>query len=283
LWYKKEVLIKKTTMSTIEKQKLSVPVSLAIAGVIILGTVLYLKNDSKITNQDQPIITEKATNTGEHIKGNPEAEILIVEYSDIECPFCKKFHTTMKQLMETYGKDGKIAWQYKNFPLENIHPTAKSEAKAAECAAEIGGNDAYWKYLDTMVEGIVEKDPLKVAEYVGLNIEAFKSCVDKDTFAGIVDGHIQDGLTLGIQGVPYSIFKAKDGREFAISGAYPYEFVELIINMTLAGKSDETVKELIKMVAEGTTPELLEAFLAENYPEALETSTESTEGTSTAE
>lgn len=263
-----------------KKQKLNVPVAIAFAGIIILGTILYSNDKNPVTTEN--VNSQGATilsswdennikNDGTHIRGNSNADILITEYSETVCPYCARFHGTMLQIMETYGKDEKVAWQYKSFPLDSIHPTARSEAKAAECAAELGGNDAYWKYLDTIVEGIVGKDVFKVAEHVGLDTESFKSCVDNDTFADVVEGHVQEGIALGVQGVPYSVFKTKDGREFTISGAYPYEFVKLIIDMTLAGKSQDTLNEFITMVTtQGTTQEEIEAFLAENYPKALE-------------
>ena len=208
------------------------------------------------------------TNDGTHLRGNPDAEILITEYSETACPFCGRFHGTMLQVMDTYGKDGKVAWQYKNFPLDQIHPNARNEAKATECAAEIGGNDAYWKYMDTLVAGTVGKDTVKIAEHIGLDVGSFKSCMENDVFADIVEGHVQEGIALGVQGVPHSILTTKDGRTFTVSGAYPYDFLKLIIDMVLAGKSEETVNEFINMVIEGASAEMIEAFLAENYPEA---------------
>ena len=262
-----------------KKQNLNVPVALAFAGIIILGTILYSKNKDSVVAKDtesqEAAISSSwdennIKNDGTHIRGNPNADILITEYSETVCPFCGRFHSTMLQIMDTYGKDGKIAWQYKHFPLDSIHPTARGEAQAAECAAELGGNDAYWKYLDTIVEGTAGKDVVKVAENIGLDSELFKTCVDNNTFADVVESHVQEGMALGIRGVPHSIFKTKDGREFAVSGAYPYEFLKLLIDMALAGKSEETINKFTDMVIQGTTPEAIEAFLAENYPEALE-------------
>ena len=278
-------------MTHTEKPKLNTPIVLVVAGVIILGTIFYL-NDKNATSSANVDSQEAAIsslwdennikNDGTHVRGNPDADILITEYSDTQCPYCGRFHNTMQQLMETYSKDGKIAWQYKNFPLDSIHPTARSKAQAVECAAEVGGNEAYWKYLDTIVEGTVGKDVIKVAEHIGLDTESFKTCVDNDTFANVVESHVQEGLALGIRGVPYSILKTKNGLEVVIPGAYPYEFLELIIDMILAGKSEEVINEFISMVLEGTTPELIEAFFAENYPEAL-IPLESTEGSGKGE
>ncbi|HEY4512123.1 MAG TPA: thioredoxin domain-containing protein [Candidatus Paceibacterota bacterium] len=88
----------------------------------------------------------------DHIKGNSSAPVKIVEYSDLECPFCKRFHATMLEVMSTYGKDGKVAWVFRHFPLAQLHSKAPKEAEAAECAAELGGNDGFWKFVDKINE-----------------------------------------------------------------------------------------------------------------------------------
>lgn len=89
--------------------------------------------------------------TGEdHIFGNSDAPIKIVEFSDLECPFCQKFHPTVKQIVEDY--DGQVTWVYRHFPLESIHSYARPAAEASECVAELGGNDAFWQYLDLLFE-----------------------------------------------------------------------------------------------------------------------------------
>lgn len=88
----------------------------------------------------------------DHISGNPQADLMIVEYSDPECPFCKRFHETMTQTMSEYGKSGKVAWVYRHFPLDSIHSKARKESEAIECAGEIGGNDKFWEYMNKLME-----------------------------------------------------------------------------------------------------------------------------------
>lgn len=90
-------------------------------------------------------VTEK-----DHISGNPQAELMLVEYSDPECPFCKRFHETMIQVMKEYGTQGKVAWAYRHFPLDAIHSKARHEAEAVECAGELGGNEKLWEYVNTL-------------------------------------------------------------------------------------------------------------------------------------
>lgn len=94
---------------------------------------LALEKMSPVTSED-------------HIKGNMNAQVTIVEYSDYDCPFCTRFHTTMNAISKKYGDD--LAWVYRHFPLEQLHPNAKAVAVASECVAKLGGNEAFWTFTD---------------------------------------------------------------------------------------------------------------------------------------
>jgi len=85
-------------------------------------------------------VTEK-----DHIQGSADAPVVIIEYSDTECPFCQRYYETLKQVISS-NKD-KVAWVYRHFPLD-MHPRARKEAEALECAAELGGNEKFWEYMD---------------------------------------------------------------------------------------------------------------------------------------
>ncbi len=82
----------------------------------------------------------------DHLTGNPDAPIKILEYSDLECPFCKQFHETMIEIMTEYGPTGKVAWAYRHFPL-SIHPQAIPDAEAAECIGALNGEAAFWDFI----------------------------------------------------------------------------------------------------------------------------------------
>ena len=82
----------------------------------------------------------------DHIRGDANAPVKIVEFSDLECPYCKSFHPTMQQVVDQY--QGQVVWAYRHLPLENIHPSARPLAEGSECAARLGGNDAFWQYVD---------------------------------------------------------------------------------------------------------------------------------------
>ena len=137
---------------------LAIPIAIVIAGALIAGGLFFATSrPSSGTNAaagqqpapeatgDLEAMAEITSN--DHIRGNPDAAVTIVEYADFECPFCKRFHFTMQQVVRDY--DGKVAWVYRQFPLDQLHTKARKEAVASECAAEIGGNDAFWKYTET--------------------------------------------------------------------------------------------------------------------------------------
>lgn len=91
-----------------------------------------------------PPISEK-----DHIRGNRDAEVVIIEYSDFQCPFCQRFHGTMNEVIKGY-KPEQVAWIYRHFPLDTIHPNARPLAEASECATELGGPDKFWKFADVL-------------------------------------------------------------------------------------------------------------------------------------
>jgi hypothetical protein len=97
----------------------------------------------KVTNPykgEVPAVTSE-----DHIIGNIDAPIVIIEYSDYECPYCKGFQATIKQI--TNESNGKVAWVYRHWP---IHQNSFAKLVAAECVAKIKGNDAFWKYSDLL-------------------------------------------------------------------------------------------------------------------------------------
>jgi protein-disulfide isomerase len=95
---------------------------------------------------------------GDHIVGNPDAQIMIIEYSDLECPYCKKFGETMKEIIAE--SSGNVAWVYRHWV---VHSSALPKTIASECVAKIKGNDAFWKYID-LVFGLMNPPKAPVSE-----------------------------------------------------------------------------------------------------------------------
>ena len=87
------------------------------------------------------------TEEGDHLYGSPDAPVVVIEYSDYECPYCARYQTTMKQLVDE--SNGQVAWMYRHWP---IHAGSLDKLIAAECVAKLKGNDAFWKYTESLFE-----------------------------------------------------------------------------------------------------------------------------------
>jgi len=170
------------------------------------------------------------------IRGDRNAMVSVVEYSDTECPFCKRHHPTLQQLVAEY--DGKVNWVYRHFPLTQLHPKAPKEAEATECAGEQGGNEAFWKYVDRLFEitpannGLEPAELPKIAEYVGLNVSTFEACLNSGRWAQKVQTQAQDAQNAGGTGTPYNVIVAGD-KKIPVSGAVPLEQLKAVIDSVL--------------------------------------------------
>ncbi|AHB40740.1 TPA: hypothetical protein DHW62_01825 [candidate division WWE3 bacterium] len=89
-----------------------------------------------------------ALNDADYVRGDKSARVLLFEYSDYDCPFCKRVHPTLKTLLENNAD--KVAWIYRQFPLDQLHPTARAKSEAALCAGKLGGNDVFWAFSDAL-------------------------------------------------------------------------------------------------------------------------------------
>ena len=182
----------------------------------------------------------------DHILGNPDAPVKLVEFSDFECPFCKRFHLTMKRLMNEYGEDGKVAWVYRHFPLDSLHSKARKEAQATECANELGGNEAFWAYSDRLFEVTPSNNRLdlavlpRIAQEIGLDRAKFEACLEGDSrggkYAAHIEADVQDAVASGGTGTPFSLVIAPNGKTFPINGAQPYAALKSIIDLALKEK-----------------------------------------------
>lgn len=226
------------------------PASIVIAALLIAGAWIYtagLKNiDPKKSNQVLEKIAPNIENVkpvsdDDHIFGNPNAEIKIIEFSDMECPFCKRFHATMKQAINEYGD--KVAWIYRHFPLEQLHPQARKAAIASECATEIGGNNAFWQYLDQYMDlkEISESSFSQIAENIGLSRDQFETCLNSDKINEKINSYIQDATNSGAQGTPYSVIINKNNKKTSINGALPFDDFK-----DQYGETQKGVKSLIE-------------------------------------
>ncbi len=229
------------------------PLAIVMAGAII-GAALYFGGDGSSQNVAQKGApaptggTEQVADTTDkikpvtsqdHVKGNPNAPIKIVAYSDFECPFCQRFHNTMNELMEKYGEDGEVAWVFRQFPLEQLHPVkAQAVAVASECANELAGNDGFWKFADryfelTLTNNRTDTDVVipQIATEMGLNTTEFFACTKSGKYNEHIQADIANAVETGGRGTPWSVLIAPNGKTFPINGAQPLSAIEQLISI----------------------------------------------------
>lgn len=223
------------------ENKFLIPLAVIVAGALIAGAVFFKSKDTTpdTNNDGRPDeIVVAPVSADDHVLGNPNAEIVVIEYSDIDCPFCKDFHATMHRIIDEYGKDGKVAWVYRHFPLDQLHPEARTKAEATECVASLAGNEAYWKFLDALFARTeTAADLPAIAVEMGVNQAAFNTCMSEKRFAEKVERDTQGAFAAGGNGTPYSVILTRDGETFPVNGAQPYEVVKQIIDTLLLDQS----------------------------------------------
>lgn len=201
--------------------------------------------ESKMVNTQQlpsqPSQPVKISIDDDPIRGDPNAPITIVEFSDFQCPFCARFHVqTLPFLLEDYIDTGKVNLVYRDFPIQSIHPNALPAAVAAECANEQG---KYWEYHDTLFEkqsGWSRLDSNAViatfsqyATDIGLEQQQFDSCLETGKYLEEVQGDLSDGRAYDVTGTP-GFFIGNDQIGFVkLSGAQPFDAFQRIIDAQL--------------------------------------------------
>jgi len=240
-------------IKTIGPNPYLMPLAVVIAGGLIAGAVLLNGGTARTTSPKKNInptaqnVEQQAGNTDvvakvsekDHIKGDPDALVKIVEYSDFECPFCKQFHNTMNEVMDKYGASGDVAWVFRQFPLEQLHPVkAQAVAVASECANEQGGNDTFWKFTDryfelTLTNNRTDIDTVipQIAKEIGLDTTAFNTCRQSGKYDEHIQSDIANAVATGGRGTPWSVVIAPNGKTFPINGAQPRAAVEQIIEL----------------------------------------------------
>ncbi len=236
----------------------AIPVAI-VAGFGLIALAIYfsgINNKPTIDTDPIPVATEKQATTvskirpvdsTDYIKGNPNASILVVEYSDYDCPFCKNFHNTMNRIMDDYGVTGKVAWVYRQYPLEQLHPNAKRISQTAMCVGELGGNDAFWKFTDLVFDERDVNEPTNIsklpeyAEKSGVTKADLISCLESGRQAKIVDDSVIEAYNAGIQGTPQT-FVIVGNQMAPIEGAQPYAVVK------------QSIENLIAQLEQGQVP-----------------------------
>jgi protein-disulfide isomerase len=177
---------------------------------------------------DPPAVTNE-----DYVRGNKNAAVTIIEYSDFECPFCGRFHPTVQQALDEYPDD--VRWVYRHFPL-SFHPSAQPAALASECIGEQGGDDAFWSFADAAFSN---QTGLNTAFYeqqvssLGLNLSKYNDCVSSGKYTQKIAQQQASGGAAGVTGTPGSFLVDSDGNSQLISGAVPYAQIKAAIEASL--------------------------------------------------
>lgn len=225
-----------------------VPGAIVVAGLIIAGAILY--TGGNFGGGGRTIAGNAGgAAVGQAVRGNiedddpalgsPSAPVVLVEFSDFQCPFCRRlWRESLPQIKEKYIKTGQVRFVYRDFPL-SIHPGAEPAALAAECGEDQGKfwemHDKIFAEQDKLGQGTVEfsaTDLKRWARETGLNGAEFDNCLDRAKHKDEVSKDFSDGSALGVSGTPHVFVNGK----LLIRGALPFSQIDQIIQQELAGR-----------------------------------------------
>lgn len=190
---------------------------------------LRRKSDIAILLQ-KPIM--EVTADPSRLRGNPDAAVTIIEFSDYQCPYCQAAEPTVKQVLEKY-KD-KVRLGFRDLPLRQLHPQAQQAAEASRCAGEQG---KFWEYHDLLFVN-QQLDPASLTSHAtkaGLDVDRFEGCLKSEKYKPMIENDLQTGMKAGVTGTPAFFINGK-----LISGSQPLEAFEKIIDEELARDKTKT-------------------------------------------
>jgi protein-disulfide isomerase len=239
--------------TTPPRSSIAVPIAIVFGFAMIAIAIFFTADKASAPTPEETVeqntdtlsSTPKPVTEEDYIRGNPNAPILIIEYSDYDCPFCKQYHVTLNRIIDEYGLTGKVAWVYRQFPIAQLHPNSPKVSQAALCVGEIGGNDAFWTFTDLIFEEREVGEAtnvVRIPDYVeasGVDREAYVNCMDSGSTVAKVESSVEDAFNIGARGTPYTVLVVGN-QQAVINGAQPYETVKGIVD-NLIGQLEGTV------------------------------------------
>ena len=211
---------------------ISLPSAIVLAAVILGGSILLSQRSSVtagVGSDTQDIAIPEVTED-DFIKGDPNAEITLIEYADFSCGFCAKYHPTMERLVEEY--DGKVRWVYRHLPIFN-----KPAAISSQCVGNILGDEKFFEYSDVLYQNQKELNSelmKKEALALGVDENDYESCVNDFKISDKISRDFTSVRVLaGINSTPHTIIVDKNGKKYPFSGALPYEDVATLVDSFL--------------------------------------------------
>jgi len=147
--------------------------------------------------------------TRDHIYGDPSAPVSIVEFSDFECPYCRKIHPVLKRLVNE--SNNQVNWVFRHYPLSFHKPIAQQEAEASECIAHLAQNEGFWHFVDALFamphRGKQNRDKLinQAASKVNITSKDLNECMKTGQFKQRVLADEKEALDIGLRGTPANI------------------------------------------------------------------------------
>lgn len=208
-----------------------------LIGVSFFAGFLFFKSQSlekdgglaqQLNQPSQPTPTNlkipKPT-TSEHWTGSRDAKIILVEYSDLECPFCKSLHPTLIRLLRE--NQGKVAWVFRHYPQIIEHTKSQKLAEAIECAAEQGGEKGFWNMTDAIYNKMPNLELVElpyIASSVGLSESALKKCLDTNRFESKVDTEQKEAEKVGFRMTPSTVvYNLSNDKTLFVEDDVPYD------------------------------------------------------------
>ena len=181
---------------------------------------------------------------GGAVKGDNNAKVTLVEFTDYQCPFCSRYYRdTLPQIVDEYVKTGKVKYVLREFPLESIHPYAFKASEAAQCAGEQG---KYWEMHDRLFanqNALTQPQLPGHAEAVGVDAGKFKGCLESGKYAAKVRKDLGDAQKAGATGTPTFYLGRTDPKSTDVKsvrklvGAQPYAAFKDAIDTLLAAQN----------------------------------------------
>ena len=237
--------IKHLLRSSFSKPHVTTPVAIILAAIILaVSHVAYGMIVKSQPTSPTTLFKGRTIDDSDLVTNNTKSKIMLVEYSDTECPFCAQLHPTIKKIEQEYGS--KIGFVYRYFPLTQIHPHSFEESRAIHCVGKNLGSQKRHDYIDSIfttklsAKNMVLPDGGKeaLAKNLGIDDAAFKSCMTGQASSDVVNASIQDGVAAGVQGTPatFVLIKTRKGYEVVsmVDGARPYEYFKAIIDDALS-------------------------------------------------
>jgi protein-disulfide isomerase len=201
------------------------------------------------------------TEDGLPYRGDPNAPIVMIEYSDYQCPFCNRYFVqTEPALDEAYVRDGRVRVVFFDLPLVELHPNAPAAHVAALCVAEQGSAERYWLMHAELFRSVEEwgtaADPASIfsrlAEAIGADMDQYGQCVAAGEQSAVVDSRVQTAKDRGFSGTPsFQFVRDEDANVFALVGAQPFDEFAGLLDAVLAGETPETAQQEEQQPSQG--------------------------------